>query len=306
MATICFDPSASDAARRDALYDGSLLVYHPTRESLDLCEFARELIRAAFGTLDPEVAQFEMPVEQYAALLAELKPRFIHHPESKRLIQNLLRSLGFPENDTYFDVPRLRTSTSHDYLTTGIAYAFHPHRDTWYSAPMCQINLWMPVYDVRPDNVMAFHPMYWSTPLANTSARYDYQRWNLTSRFNAQSHIGVDTREQPKALEPVAQEPDVRIVTPVGGILAFSAAQLHSSIPNRSGRTRFSIDFRVINMQDAVALRGAPNIDSHCTGTAMPDFLRVSDLAHVPEDVVSRYISGHPQKPDGGTVPVEA
>jgi hypothetical protein len=47
--------------------------------------------------------------------------------------------LRFAEH-VIFDMPRLRSSTSDNYLTTGIAYEWHPHRDTWYSAPQCQIN----------------------------------------------------------------------------------------------------------------------------------------------------------------------
>jgi hypothetical protein len=302
MTSILLDPAIDDASRRQRLYSGDLLVYSPLRESNALCAFARELISEAFGSLDPELAQFDLPVSQYAAILGELKPRFIHHPTSKRLIQDLLTALGYDDHRTYFDVPRLRTSTSHDYLTTGIAYAFHPHRDTWYSAPMCQVNLWMPVYAVQPDNVMAFHPQHWSEPLENTSATYDYQRWNAESRFSAVLHVGRDTREQPKALAQVSTEPDLRVVTPVGGVLMFSAAQLHSSIPNNSGRTRFSIDFRIINIDDAAADEGARNIDSFCTGTAMPDYLRVSDLAHVDAAIVQRYMPGHPQRP-GLTTP---
>jgi len=236
MTAILTDPEFNDVARREHLYSGDLVVYSPSPQSTALCSFARQLISDAFGTLDPELAQFEMPVEQYAAILAKLKPHFIHHDETKRLVRNLLSSLGCDEHKTYFDVPRLRSSTSHDYLTTGIAYAFHPHRDTWYSAPMCQINVWMPVYAGRPDNIMAFHPGYWMEPLPNSSARYDYQRWNATSRFNAAQHIGMDTREQPKALEPVRVEQDLRVVTPVGGITMFSAAQLHSSIRNVSAQ----------------------------------------------------------------------
>lgn len=298
MTSILFDPELSDETRRRSLYSGDLVVYSPTPESASLRQFAHELICAAFYPLDPEVAQFEMPVEAYAAVLAELKPRFIHHAESKRLIQQLLRSLGCDEDKTYFDVPRLRSSTSHGYLTTGIAYAFHPHRDTWYSAPMCQINLWMPVFAVQPDNIMAFHPQHWSTPVRNGSHRYDYQRWHANSRFNAAAHIGVDTREQPKALDAVVAEPDLRVVTPIGGIKMFSAAHMHSSIPNQSGRTRFSIDFRIINIDDAAAHMGAPNRDSSCTGTTLMDFLRVSDLAHVPQNVVQEYMPRHPQQPE--------
>ena len=93
-------------------------------------------------------------------MLAALKPAFIHHPESKRHLRAILVEHGCDPELTYFDVPRLRTSTSDDYLTTGIAYAFHPHRDTWYSAPMMQLNWWLPIYDVAPDNVVAFHPEY--------------------------------------------------------------------------------------------------------------------------------------------------
>jgi hypothetical protein len=296
MTAVFFDASHDDDARRQRLYGGDLTVQSPGPESRALCQFAQHLTAEAFGSLDPEFAQFELAVEQYARILSELKPRFIHHPETKQLVRSLLLALGCDGDSTYFDVPRLRSSTSHGYLTTGIAFAFHPHRDTWYSAPMSQINCWTPVYAARPDNVMAFHPEYWDTPLRNSSACYDYQRWTATSRYNAAQHIGSDTREQPKALEPVRMSPDLRVLTPIGGTLMFSAAQLHSSLPNQSGRTRFSIDFRIVNRDDLEAGTGARNVDSSCTGTALTDFLRVSDLTSLPVDLVQRYLPGHPQQ----------
>ncbi|MEZ5564781.1 MAG: hypothetical protein R3F24_04365 [Gammaproteobacteria bacterium] len=295
MTSLYLDSTLDDEARRHRLYAGDVFVYSPTAASLEFCEFARQMVREAFGDRDPELAQHDMPVTEFAALLAELKPRFIHHPESKRLIRDMLLAHGCSAQDTYFDVPRLRTSTSDSYLTTGIAYAFHPHRDTWYSAPLCQLNWWMPVFDVAPNNVMAFHPQHWGRPVANSSAGYDYQRWNATSRFNAAQHIGKDTREQPRPLEPVAAEPDLRVVAPVGGVMIFSGAQLHSSIPNTSGRTRFSIDFRTVHRHDAESLRGAPNIDSRSTGTSMPDYLRIDDLTNLPPAIIDRYLPGHPQ-----------
>ena len=46
----------------------------------------------------------------------------------------VLTDLGADPEKTYWTVPRMRTATSNSYLTTGIAYASHPHRDTWYSA----------------------------------------------------------------------------------------------------------------------------------------------------------------------------
>jgi len=55
-------------------------------------------------------------------------------------------------DDTYLDMPRLRVVSSHGYLTTGMGYAHPPHRDTWYSAPMAQINWWLPTYDLGPED----------------------------------------------------------------------------------------------------------------------------------------------------------
>ncbi len=204
--TIYFDDQVSDDSRREQLFSGQLFVYSPTPGSLKLIEFARKLIRDAFGSLDPLTAQRHMPVEQYAAVLAELKPKFIHHPESKKFIPEILKDLGCNLSKTYFDVPRMRTATSDDYLTTGIAYAFHPHRDTWYSAPPCQVNFWIPIYEIESGRSMAFHPHYWSHPVRNSSENYNYGEWNKTSRANAAQHIKTDTRVQPKAVEPVELE----------------------------------------------------------------------------------------------------
>jgi hypothetical protein len=69
---------------------------------------------------------------------------------------------------------------------------------------------------------------------------------------------------------------------------------MHSSVPNDSGRTRFSIDFRTVHLGDVEARRGAPNIDSECTGTTMRDYLRAADLAHIPEEVCLSYEGGTP------------
>jgi len=112
---------------------------------------------------------------------------------------------------------------------------------------------------------------------------------NRASRKSAAQHIKEDTRDQPKPEEPVELEPQVRVVCPAGGALLFSGAQLHSTVPNTSGRTRFSVDFRTVNLDDVAADGGAPNIDSACTGTTMGDYLRGTDLTHIPGDLVERY-----------------
>jgi hypothetical protein len=201
----------------------------------------------------------------------------------------MLTELGCDPEKTFFDVPRMRTAFPGDYLKSGIAYAFHAHRDTWYSAPMCQINWWMPIYPVNENNCMALHPAYWARAVKNGSSEYDYYRWNQESRRNAAQHVKTDTRVQPRAEEPLELEPAVRIVGEVGGVYLFSAAHLHSTVENSSGQTRYSIDFRTVHIGDVVAKEGALNVDSECTGTSMRDYIRVSDLTHIPDEAVLIY-----------------
>ena len=77
----------------------------------------------------------------------------------------------------------------------------------------------------------------------------------------------ADTRKQPIPREDFDPNPQVRFVVPPGGIVLFSGAQLHSTVPNTSGYTRYSIDFRTVNLDDVIdGTRGAQHrqrIDRH-------------------------------------------
>ena len=305
MTAVLFDSPLNDDQRRARLYAGDLFVFSPTKSSRELIGLARSLLEEAFPGVQPEQAQFHFPVEEYAAILAKVKPAFIHHPDCKRLVPGILTELGCDPDQVHFDVPRMRTSTSDGYLTTGIAYAFHPHRDTWYSAPMCQINWWIPISLLEPGNAMAFHPGYFDRGVRNDSCTYDYGVWNAKHRFGAVKHVGKDTRRQPHSFDPIQWDPNIVLCPPPGSIIAFSAAQMHSSIPNSTGYTRLSIDFRTVHAQDARELKGAVNVDSFCTGSAIDDYLRCADLAHLPADIQSTYEPGHPRSPADRSLSVE-
>jgi Phytanoyl-CoA dioxygenase (PhyH) len=295
MTDVFYDPPCDDEAWRKMIYAGDIIILSPTPEMQALVEHTRALIEAAFEPLDPRRAHEYLAVERCVEILSVLKPRYIHHPRTKELIQQVLRTFGCSLEKTYQDVPRLRCAFPKDYLTTGIAYAHHPHRDTWYSAPMCQFNWWAPIYEFTAENGMAFHPRYWERGIKNGSQDFNYYRWNAESRKDAAKHIGRDTRVQPHAEEPLELEPEMRFVVPPGGVIVFSGAQLHSTVPNTTGVVRWSIDFRTINIDDAADKRGAPNTDSASTGTSLRDFLRVADLAQVPAEIVAEYDDNIPE-----------
>ncbi len=289
MTAIFFDRKDSDDVRRSRLYQGDLYAFSPRPATTALCQLGRELAEEAFAPFDPRDAQRYLSVEQYVAVLAQLKPRFIHHPRCKELIPALLAEFGCDLEQTYFDVPRLRTACAGDYLNSGLAYAFKPHRDIWYSPPLCQLNWWLPVYPIEAENGMAIHPHYWDHPLKNSSCEFNYQDWNEHGRKDAHKQVGKDTRRQSEALEPVELDPQIRVVPPEDGLFIFSAAHLHSTVPNTSDRTRLSIDFRTVHLGDLIHQHGAPNVDSNCTGTTIGDYLRGADLAHIPEEIAEMY-----------------
>ena len=141
---------------------------------------------------------------------------------------------------------------------------------------------------------MAFHPRYWRQPVKNGSSSFNYYEWNSVSRKNAAQHIKTDTRKQPHPEEPIELEPQIRVVCQAGGVVIFSGAQMHSTVPNTSGFTRYSIDFRTVHIDDVVTKGGAPNIDSAPTGTSLRDFMQGRDLQRLPEEVVALYESGQP------------
>jgi len=289
---IYVDCRIKDEARRAELYRGSIFLLSPSTNALKLCQLAQEMIADAFRPVDPMKVHEQIPPEQCAAILSELKPKFIHHPLSKQYIQGMLAEAGCDLSHTYFDVPRIRTAFPGDYLKSGIAYAFHPHRDTWYSAPFCQTNWWMPIYDVNRENCMAIHPHYFDRPIKNGSRHYNYHKWNVESRLTAAQHVKSDTRVQPKPEEPLILDPDLRLVCNVGGAYLFSAANLHSTVPNTSVAPRYSIDFRTVHLADVLNRSGAPNVDSECTGTTMSDYIRGTDFSPLPAEAIALYQDG--------------
>lgn len=289
MPSIRLDSDISDEERRGALYDGDILMYSEHDAVTDFCEYAQRESEEAFAPLDPRTAQFEMDVESYNEILKDFKPTFINSPESKRHVQNMLTSLGCDPEKTYFDVPRIRTMTHGDYMRAGLAYQFHPHRDTWFSAPFQQLNWWLPVYEIVPSNTMAFYLDRWDSPVENSSEIYDYEAWKEQGRKKASDQVEEETREQPEAQEPIDPDRGVPLTCQVGECMIFSAAHLHATVENTSGYTRFSIDFRTVNIDDLESGRSAPNLDSKCTGTTLGDYLRVSDLEPLPRELIDRY-----------------
>jgi hypothetical protein len=279
----------TDQARRELLYDGALMAFSASPESKAFCDFAWDMIRDAFDPIDPADAQDVLSLERFVEIVADLKPRFTHSMRAKELLAGLISSYGCDPTETYFDLPKLRVVTHSGFLTAGVGYAYQPHRDVWYSCPPSQNNWWVPISQIVSECSLAFFPRYWNEMVDNSSGGFDAFEWNSNGRASAAKHVKSDPRNHPTLTSPVDLSQELRVVGNPADVIIFSAAQLHATVPNTSGRIRFSFDFRTAHIDDLRAKRGAHIIDSKSTGSTIHDFNNAADLSPVPTDVAKLY-----------------
>jgi hypothetical protein len=289
MANVHIDPLFDEDERRARLFAGDVIVYTHVPEVQAFAEFTRGLVTDALGD-DATTVHTRRSTEELADVLIDFKPKFIHHPESIAHVRRIVTALGAGADEVYADVPKLRTAFPAGGLSTGIAYAFQAHRDTWYAAPRQQVNWWMPVWPVAENNIMEFFPRWFGREIPNNSGDYNYYVANAWRGRIKDFSGGKDMRVHPAPVAPLGpDEPRITLVPPVGGIMLFSGDQLHASIANTSTATRYSVDFRTVHIADVRDGNGAPCADVRCVGTALRDFRRLSDLAGLTEEEVAPY-----------------
>lgn len=286
MTALLVDGTHDASELRRALYAGDLVLRTNVDAVFELVDFARGQLTALFDPYPAEEVHLHLTPEAVAALLATWKPSFIHHQHSKTLVRKIIEEVGFPPDRTHFDVPKPRTAFPVGHLSTGIAFAFPWHRDTWYGAPPQQINWWLPVFDVRPDNAMRFDPAQFARAVPNSSEAFDYYEANVARRTTA-TQVRAEIQPRPAALDHHPDD-ELVVVAPPGSVLLFSAGHLHATVPNTSGRSRYSVDFRTVDRDDVESGTGAPTPDVACTGTALRDFVNVADGSRFDEGLVQR------------------
>ncbi len=291
MGVAHIDPQVSNDELRSLIYRGDLILLTKLPAVTEFVAFAQEQLAGLFAPHEPREAHSHHTPAELARILGVWKPKFIHHPRSKALLKAIVTAAGFDPAETMYDVPKPRTSYPREHLTTGIAYAFPWHRDTWYAAPPQQINWWLPVSGLTSRNAMKFDLQSFARAVENDSAGFDSYQANR-DRLTAASQINRDSRSRPGAREHDASEELIVLPSP-GQVLLFSGAQLHASVENTSGVARYSVDFRTIDRRDVNSGAGASMVDVHCTGTMLREFVSIVSDEGFTEELV-RQMTGAP------------
>jgi hypothetical protein len=286
----------SDGERRSSIFGGDFFVYGPRKSTLALCDYAREVTEQMLG-FEPSWAQQRLTENEFLVLFKGALRNFSRRQAVVNLVASVVADLGCDPSQTYMSYPELTAITGQGFLPQGIGGPRHPHRDTWYAAPPSQLNWWISLYDTDASSSVAFHPRYWNWPVANSSIDFDFEQWEDaegTSHAGEGSSLG-----QPRPLETVVLDPEIRIASPAGGLIMFSSAQLYSIVPNDSLNTYFATHFQTVNEADLIEGTGALNLDAEPRGTSLSRFVRCDDFSPISDELIAGAArrSGRPNPP---------
>jgi hypothetical protein len=269
---------------RARVYAGDLLVVRGSAAARRLVDHFRAVLAQAFTPHDPPTAQFRMGQDEWAERAAALRAEHKRDPAAWQLMRELFAEFGCAAGRTAADAVNLRCQPHATDPTLDPRHTLGVHRDTWASNVYQQINWWLPVHEVDAGRTIAFLPQYWAAAIANDSGDWDLEAVRAEVRAARAGGRSPNIRNVPEPLAEVALEQVLPVVPAPGDVLLFSGAQLHCSVPNGAGATRFSLELRSVDVPDAAAGRGAPNVDGGAPHVAWHWFRCLdSDRALSPE-----------------------
>lgn len=267
-------------ALRERVYQGQrlLLPLNEATERLVTCATRAWTQALECSVEELERAQFQHSPQAFYARQQHARKLAAQDPALLDAQRQVIEALGLWDEDALaWDHLRLRAIPHLGHLEPAAALAYGAHRDTWYANPPCQLNLWVSLFDASAQQCFMTYPQAFDRAVENTSAGFDYEVF--MSRVGWQG--GASSESAP--LYPSApQEHELswgqgaREDIGRGQLMVFSAAHLHQSMPNLSGTTRFSLDFRLVWRPDQRLGRGAPDLDNASSGDASIDYMGAS------------------------------
>jgi len=261
------------------VFTGRIVVFEQLRPVAQLVEATRNLLDSAFEGLDPPSAFNAIGADAYRERMKRARALFRKDAGIGRLYRDAIIAAGADPETTYIDKLALRNAPPFAADYSHSFGALPPHRDSWGAGLDCQINWWLPFFELTPERTMAIFPRYWDQAIVNDSGSWDWRR--------AASEPGYPSL--PAAQEAVDWSEAVYITVPPGALVAFSASHLHATVPNSTGEARISSDTRTVDLNHLQAARGARNIDR---GDVPPglDWFRHIETG----ERLSEAVTGHP------------
>jgi len=267
--------AASDLASR--IYAGRVLFFHGLPAVSALVARTRVILDETFAGAFPPTAFEQRGQDGFREAMHAAQKRFLSDPEVTRCWNEALVAAGTVPETTYCDRLVLRAAPPFDAPNESGYGRLPPHRDSWGAGLDCQINWWLPIYDLTAERTMAIFPRAWHRQVVNDSAGWDAKRARSEPSYP----------ELPSARERIDWAEAVPLVVPTGTLMAFSASHLHATIPNTSDEARISSETRTVDRRHLVEGRGAPNLDRGPVTPGTAWFRRMGGGASLRDDLAA-------------------
>lgn len=262
---------------RHAVYRGDVFLAAPSDASQRLAAAARAGLAEVLSCAPDEIRDVPQKIsnDELFRRVGLLRKQLYLERRFHDAIRDVIAAYGFDPARCAFDPLRLRVVRHKGHEIPLAAPVYHPHRDTWYSHPQSLIAWWVPLDDLAAHETFVFYPERFAAPVDNDSEIFDYGDWvrdGWELKIGWQK-LGADAR-YPRSAPGVDGGRAVGFSCRAGENLVFSGSHFHATLPQATGRTRFSLDFRIVDLDDLAAGLGAPNVDNRSRGSALRDYVQ--------------------------------
>jgi hypothetical protein len=269
-------PPDNERLRR-ALYEGAIFRLAPVPATQRLVAEVLALIENELGQDGPiREAQFRRSGDELFQAVGRLRKRLFEERRFVGMMSDVVASFGFDPDENAFDPVRLRVMTHLGHENPRAAPVYYAHRDTWYAHPQCQISWWVPLHDLTEQQTFVFFPDHLRQGVENDSGKFNYDDWvrgRDSLRIGWQDKNAGLTALYPATHADLSAARRVPFACRAAEVILFAGAHLHQSVPNETGLTRFSVDFRTVHLRDHQSGIGAPNADNRSTGSALQHYV---------------------------------
>jgi hypothetical protein len=268
---------ADAQSARERIFAGGVTLRPGGPAAHALVDRVTRLARERLETHDIRTAHSRWTEEEFFARIGAIRRAVYTDRDFHGLLVAVVAECGFDVGRIAFDPARLRVVQPGGHRNPRAAPVYYPHRDTWYAHPQCMIVWWLPLHDLSTAETFEFYPDHFGTPVANDSEVFDYDDWvkdGPTLKIGWQQRDSGLTARYPGALETTLPERAERFSCRAADTLVFSGAHYHRTLPHNRPLTRYSLDFRVVDLDDVAAGRGAPNVDNRSRGATLKDYVR--------------------------------
>jgi hypothetical protein len=266
-----------DGELRQALYAGRVFLLPPTSESLALVRLARERLHEELGE-EPRSAHERFEDPELFERIGRVRRALYTEAGAHGLLRAMAASVGFDPARTVFDPARLRAIVHGAASNPRAAPVYYPHRDTWYGHPQSVVTIWTSLDDLVEKETFVFYPQRFALPVANDSECFDYDAWvakGWSLKVGWQDRDASLRARYPGVVGVEDYGPSEGFACAAGEVLLFSGAHFHRTLAQASGRSRFSLDARLVHLDDHASGCGAPNVDGRSRGSALRDYVRL-------------------------------